>query len=57
MIRLKGVSSIIKEWDILHGCYATVCMPGYKPNHGLYIWLLGGGPGLRRNDAPSDLNL
>ena len=35
MIHLKGVSSIIKEWDILHGCYATVCMPDYKPNHGL----------------------
>ena len=35
MVTLKGSLNIIKQFDILHGCYATVCMLGYKPNHGL----------------------
>ena len=32
------------------------CMPGYEPNHGLYLWfplqLHDGGSGLRLNDGP-----
>ena len=38
----------------------TVCMPGFKPNHGLYLWfplsLHDGGPGLRLYDG-SDVKL
>ena len=38
MVTLKGSSSIKNELDILHGCYATLCMIGYKHNHGSYAF-------------------
>ena len=45
---------------IKHGYYATVCMPGFKPNHcfvaSVPLKLHNGGSGLRLNDDP-DLKL
>ena len=37
MINLRGSSSIIRDWDILHRFYATVCMPCYKLGHFITI--------------------
>ena len=36
VISSKRLSSVIKRLDITWMlCYSTVCMPGFKPNHGL----------------------